>query len=50
MSSSSTIENLMYQIGQLFLLPVLVLVALLFLYSLYVLGGFAVKLVLTQTK
>ena len=43
MSSSSTIENLMYQIGQLFLLPVLVLVALLFLYSLYVLGGFAVQ-------
>ena len=43
MSSSSTIENLMYQIGQLFLVPVLVLVALLFLYSLYVLGGFAVQ-------
>jgi biopolymer transport protein ExbB/TolQ len=43
MSSSSTIEVLMYQIGQLFLLPVLGLVALLFLYSLYVLGGFAVQ-------
>lgn len=43
MSSSSMIETLMYQIGQLFLLPVLVLVALLFLYSLYVLGGFAVQ-------
>jgi len=43
MSSSSLLESLMYQIGQLFLLPVLTLVGLLFLYSLYVLGGFAVQ-------
>lgn len=43
MSSTSLIESLMYQIGQLFLLPVLALVALLFLYSLYVLGSFVVQ-------
>ncbi|TXH90927.1 MAG: MotA/TolQ/ExbB proton channel family protein [Rhodoferax sp.] len=33
----------MYQVGQLFLLPVLGLVALLFVYALYVLGAFAVQ-------
>ncbi len=43
MSQSSTIEILMYQIGQLFLLPVLALVALLFVYALYVLGSFTVQ-------
>ena len=37
------IELLMYQIGQLFLLPVLGLVALLFLYALYALGAFVVQ-------
>lgn len=43
MSQSSTIEIFMYQVGQLFLLPVLGLVALLFVYALYVLGAFAVQ-------
>ncbi|HZY20737.1 MAG TPA: MotA/TolQ/ExbB proton channel family protein [Ramlibacter sp.] len=43
MIESSTIETAMYQVGQLFLLPVLALVALLFLYALYALGGFAVQ-------
>lgn len=43
MTQSSMIEMLMYQVGQLFLLPVLGLVALLFLYALYVLGGFVVQ-------
>lgn len=37
------IEIFMYQVGQLFLLPVLVLVALLFVYALYVLGAFSVQ-------
>lgn len=43
MTQSSMIELLMYQVGQLFLLPVLGLVALLFLYALYALGGFVVQ-------
>ena len=43
MSQSSSLEILMYQIGQLFLVPVLTLVALLFLYSLYALGMFTVQ-------
>lgn len=43
MSQSSTIEIFMYQVGQLFLLPVLGLVALLFVYALYVLGSFMVQ-------
>lgn len=43
MTDSSVIEIFMYQVGQLFLLPVLGLVALLFAYALYALGGFAVQ-------
>jgi biopolymer transport protein ExbB/TolQ len=43
MSQSSMIEIFMYQVGQLFLLPVLALVALLFVYALYVLGSFLVQ-------
>jgi biopolymer transport protein ExbB/TolQ len=43
MSQSSMIEIFMYQVGQLFLLPVLALVALLFVYALYVLGSFTVQ-------
>lgn len=43
MTDSSMIEILMYQVGQLFLLPVLGLVALLFAYALYALGGFVVQ-------
>ena len=43
MSQSSMIEIFMYQVGQLFLLPVLSLVALLFVYALYVLGSFTVQ-------
>jgi biopolymer transport protein ExbB/TolQ len=43
MGQSSTIEIFMYQVGQLFLLPVLGLVALLFVYALYVLGTFVVQ-------
>lgn len=45
MKDSSTIELLMYQVGQLFLLPVLVLVAGIFAYALYALGSFAVQAV-----
>lgn len=45
MNESSTIELLMYEIGQLFLLPVLVLVAAMFAYSLYALGGFLLQTV-----
>ncbi|MCC6211704.1 MAG: MotA/TolQ/ExbB proton channel family protein [Burkholderiales bacterium] len=37
------LENFMYQIGQLFLLPVLAAVCLLFLYAFWLLGGFAVQ-------
>ncbi|OHC69312.1 MAG: biopolymer transporter ExbD [Rhodocyclales bacterium RIFCSPLOWO2_02_FULL_63_24] len=43
MNESSLIELLMYQIGQLFLMPVLFLVATLFAYALYSLGTFAVQ-------
>lgn len=43
MNQSSMIEIFMYQVGQLFLLPVLALVALLFVYALYVLGAFVVQ-------
>lgn len=43
MSQSASIELLMYQIGQIFLLPVLALVALLFVYALYALGSFVVQ-------
>ena len=43
MNDSTLIELLMYQIGQLFLLPVLGLVGLLFVYALWVLGRFAVQ-------
>jgi biopolymer transport protein ExbB/TolQ len=43
MTNSSMIEIFMYQIGQLFLLPILGLVALLFIYALYALGGFSVQ-------
>lgn len=38
---SSTLESLMYQIGQIFLIPTLLIIAALFLYSLYALGVFA---------
>ena len=37
------IETLMYQLGQIFLLPTLFLIALLFLYSCYSLGRFIVQ-------
>lgn len=37
------IETLMYQLGQVFLLPTLALIALLFLYSCYSLGSFVVQ-------
>ena len=43
MTESYMIEIFMYQVGQLFLLPVLGLVVLLFAYALYALGGFAVQ-------
>ena len=45
MTQTSVIELMMYQIGQLFLLPVLVLVAAMFGYSLYALGSFCVQTV-----
>lgn len=38
---STTIESTMYQLSQLFLLPTLALIALLFLYAFWVLGEFA---------
>lgn len=38
---NSTIESLMYGVSQLFLLPVLLAIALLFLYAFYALGAFA---------
>ena len=37
---SHTLENLMYTVAQLFLLPTLLLIALLFLYAFWVLGEF----------
>ena len=40
---SHTLEVLMYQIGQVFLIPTLAVIALLFLYSFYALGAFAVQ-------
>lgn len=38
---SHTLEELMYQIGQVFLIPTLLAISILFLYSLYALGAFA---------
>lgn len=43
MNDSTLLEILMYQIGQLFLLPVLGLVGLLFVFALWTLGRFAVQ-------
>ncbi len=40
---NSTIETLMYQLGQVFLVPVLAAVAVLFLYAFYALGAFALQ-------
>jgi biopolymer transport protein ExbB/TolQ len=40
---SHTLEVLMYQAGQIFLIPTLAVVALLFFYSFYALGAFAVQ-------
>ena len=39
----NALESFMFQIGQLFLLPVLLAVCLLFLYAFWLLGGFAVQ-------
>lgn len=39
----SVLENFMFQVGQLFLVPVLVAVCVLFLYSFWLLGGFVVQ-------
>lgn len=39
---SQALEGWMYQVGQLFLIPTLIAITLLFLYSLYALGGFVV--------
>lgn len=39
---SQLLETLMYQVGQIFLIPTLVIIALLFLYALQALGGFLV--------
>jgi biopolymer transport protein ExbB/TolQ len=39
----TTIENAMYQLGQVFLLPTLLLIALLFLYAFWVLGAFLMQ-------
>lgn len=36
------LETLMYQVGQVFLIPTLIAIAVLFLYSLYALGEFAI--------
>lgn len=41
---SSALEHSMYLVAQLFLLPTLALIAILFLYAFWVLGGFAVQL------
>lgn len=43
MIESSAIELWMYQVGQLFMLPVLILVAAMFAYSLYALGSFLMQ-------
>ena len=40
---NASIETLMYQLGQVFLVPVLAAVAILFLYAFYALGAFAVQ-------
>lgn len=40
---SQTLELLMYQLSQLFLLPTLALIGLLFAYAFYALGGFALQ-------
>jgi biopolymer transport protein ExbB/TolQ len=40
---SQTLETLMYQTGQVFLIPTLLAIALLFLYAFYALGAFAVQ-------
>lgn len=40
---NASIETLMYQLGQVFLVPVLAAVAVLFLYAFYALGSFAVQ-------
>lgn len=40
---NATIETLMYQLGQVFLAPVLAAVALLFVYAFYALGAFLVQ-------
>lgn len=40
------LESMMYDIGQIFLLPVLVLIALLFLYAFWALGDFVVQAML----
>ncbi len=40
---SHTLEILMYQTGQIFLIPMLVAIAVLFLYSFYALGAFCVQ-------
>ncbi len=39
---SQTLEQWMYQVGQVFLIPTLMAISILFLYSLYALGAFAV--------
>ncbi|MCW5620613.1 MAG: MotA/TolQ/ExbB proton channel family protein [Burkholderiales bacterium] len=39
----SVLENFMFQVGQLFLIPVLLAVCILFLYSFWLLGGFIVQ-------
>ena len=38
---SHVLESLMYQVGQVFLIPTLVAISVLFLYALYALGAFA---------
>lgn len=38
---SNTLEVLMYQVGQVFLIPTLAVIAFLFFYAFYALGGFA---------
>ncbi|MEW5891770.1 MAG: MotA/TolQ/ExbB proton channel family protein [Pseudomonadota bacterium] len=40
---SQTLETLMYQTGQVFLIPTLLAIALLFLYAFYALGAFGVQ-------
>ncbi|MDA0190807.1 MAG: MotA/TolQ/ExbB proton channel family protein [Proteobacteria bacterium] len=46
---SSLVENTMYEISQIFLLPTLVLIAILFLYAFWTLGEFAVLAWLRRT-